>query len=283
MTFASTSACTRSRRPNTCTARSPFKRGSNIGCTWNGTKFGSTTCAGTAQPIISANIQSVGTQTGIDLDYLILDSIGGGADRAEYVDYTNTSATVDPLSLEDRDILVATNVQSEDFFMRLDREERALFTSMGIDDGEPAWGYLHDAAGAIQLDDNTPVKFPIVNATMLMTNVFGSNTLASIGYVAPSLLDATGNPVLDANGNPQPIIPAPASFVNICDPTLAPGYKTAYYCATHLDPDCSDPNQGLAVAPVFHAPTDINGNLLLRENGKPLLYGYCGAFQTARG
>ena len=121
-------------------------------------RWGNVACAGTPQPLLSANIQNAGSQLGVDLDYLILDSIGGGADRAEYVDYANTNATTDPLSLEDRDILVATNVQSTDFFERLDREERAMFVSMALVDDQLRLGLPPHCGGAACNSMTTPPR-----------------------------------------------------------------------------------------------------------------------------
>jgi hypothetical protein len=58
--------------------------------------------------------------------------------------------------------------------------------------------------------------------------------------------------------------------------------KTAYYCATHIDGDClcaGYDSHGQCATQAWQAPSDGAGNLVTRENGKPLLEGYCGAWQ----
>lgn len=188
----------------------------------------------------------------IDTDYLFFDSFGGGASKSEYVSLFNADATHDPTSMELRTLLVGSNLQGVHFYRRLDREERAFFNALATDKTQAAWGYKRDkTTNAIVLDD---YGFPIPNADVFMSNFAGSPAIAAIGYAGP------GTPV--TNG-----------WKDRCDPTNDPPVKTAYYCATHLDADCTNPNLG-----TYQAPTDANGNLVTRENGKPLLDGYCGIF-----
>jgi len=207
----------------------------------------------------------------IDDDYLIFDSIGGGANRSEYVDLTFADATHDPTSLELQMILVGSNWRSTHFYRRLDREERAMFNAMAVDESQPAWAYLRDAAGKLIKD---AYGKPRANASMLQTNIFGSPAISSLlggnaigNFIQPT--DAAGKPIKVGGANP----------VDECNLQLHGDavVKTAYYCATHLDPDCTATLDGNG-NPGLQAPTDDKGNMILRESGRPLLAGYCGAF-----
>jgi hypothetical protein len=102
---------------------------------------------------------------------------------------------------------------------------------------------------------------------MLLSNIFGSPAIGALGYTDAS----------DANGKPIPVCATAAGCTayDPCNPSTpaASVMKTAYYCANHNDADCVDVN-GYPIGP----PLDNKGNILTRENGKPLLDGYCGAF-----
>ena len=198
--------------------------------------------------------QALVTNQFIDTDYLIFDSYGGGASRSEYVELAQTDATHDPTSLELKFLLVGSNWQSTHFYRRLDREERAFFNAMSVDKTQPSWSFLKDSAGNVLKDGAIPRH----NADMFLSNIFGAPAIAGGPWTAPA----------DANGKPIPV--GGVAPHDPCNPSLtgADVVKTAYYCATHVDADCA----GAAA----QAPTDDAGNIILRDNGRPLLDGYCG-------
>jgi hypothetical protein len=235
-----------------------LKRGPHVNCN-NST--GKIVCAGPPEAVSTANIDAVK----VDTDYLIFDSIGGGASRSENIYLGSADLNNDPLDMELRFILVGSNWQNTNFYKRLDREERTLFNSLALDETQASWGYLHDPTTHNVITNDG--GFPVVNANVFLSNVFGSPAVSGIW-----------------SGNDSPV-PDP-NYVNPCDPslkipptptTLADGGAgpavsevDAYYCATHVADGTNNCAPG--------APVDQAGNPILRENGKMLMDGYCGIF-----
>jgi hypothetical protein len=173
----------------------------------------------------------------IDTDYLVFDAFGGNAARSEYIDYTNAGLldpdgnVEDPTDLENKILLIGSNLQSTSFYRRLDREERALFEAMAIDDSQAAWGFLRDTTAAKAPlpsswdKPNGGGKFSRVNANMFLTNVFGTSILSGIFSGA-------------SNGDGSPAA-APAGYVNDCQLNDTAPVMDAYYCATHIGADAA--------------------------------------------
>jgi hypothetical protein len=264
----------------------------------------------------------------LDVDNFIFDSLGGGASRSEYVDFDFADSSHDPVDVEHQAIIIGFNLQSTNFYRKLDREERALFNVLATDKTQASWGYLKDASGNAIVDvypavdpitgasvscaahGNTDctsrstnwscsvpaggagatcnASFPRHNANPFLTNLAGSALLANAGWVTQT--NAKGNRIpatVTANGKTQPWLdpcnPISAPPVSCAADTDCPGImacnagscvaaETAYFCATQPPGTCK---QGLA--PPINTTTR---ELLVRENGKPLLEGYCGAFQV---
>ncbi|HEY2509423.1 MAG TPA: hypothetical protein VGI39_01080, partial [Polyangiaceae bacterium] len=205
--------------------------------------------------------------------------------RSEFFDFRYADGSHDPTSVEQQMILIGSNLTSTHFFRRLDREERALFNALAVDQKQPAWGYLRDANGQPITDTYGGQPFPRHNANPFLTNFAGSAILVA-GASATlqqtwTAVKKSGAPVpapgWDDPCNPTSLAPASCAAASDCPGTMAcsagkcVAAKTAYYCATHVDSDCSGAG--------WQAPNDGAGNLLTRANGKPLLEGYCGVWQ----
>jgi hypothetical protein len=198
----------------------------------------------------------------LNTDDFFFDSYGGNANRSEFVQYDFADLTHDPTDLNVSMLLIGSNLQEIHYYRRLDREERALFMAMENADGraagQAAWALLRDGSGSVVLDEwGQPRK----NADMFITNIAGSPAIAAAPFQA----------ALDANGNLIPV--ATANAFDPCFPDTPPEMvtKTAWYCATHQDPDCP-----------FQAPSDpATGSILTRPNGEPLLSGYCGIWNPS--
>ena len=225
--------------------------------------MGNTTFAGPPEPVISANIDA----TAIDSDYYIFDSFGGGASRSEYIYLANADANNQPLDFEIKFLLVGSNWQATNFYKKLDREEQGFFDSLALDETQPSWGYLRENGAVVTTDSG----FPVPNANVFISNIAGSPALAGVWF-APS----------DGNGDPIPIPSGVGNYVNICDPSLTATDVDAYFCATHLADTATDAMGNPSNPATYNgctpgAPTDPTGTkLLTRDNGKPLLDGYCG-------
>jgi hypothetical protein len=276
-----------------------------------------------------------GTQ--IDTDNFIFDSFGGGGARSEYVDFDSADLNNDPVDVEQRILLLNSNLQATDFFRKLDREERALFNSLATDQTQAAWGYLRDSSGNFINDtfpagnaqnpagvpctttadcqkpapagfgplttaicDLTPAaqdansglcvySFHRHNANPFITNLAGSGVVNTFPEIAALGAVPYSAPTDPTTGN---LIPAPAGWVDPCNPvpnpapackadTDCPGTlscntttsvcqpaKTAYFCATHFDSDCQNGGSN-------NPPTNNDGTLVTRQNGKPQFEGYC--------
>jgi len=192
----------------------------------------------------------------LNTDDLFFDSFGGNANRSEFAQYDYADLTHDPTALNISMLLIGSNLQEVHYYRRLDREERALFIAMGNADGKAAgqasWGLLRNSSNQVVKDEwGQPRK----NADMFISNIAGSPAIAAGPWSAPS----------DSMGNPIPV--GTATAFDPCFPETPPAMvmKTAWYCATHLDPDCK-----------YQAPTDNTGKILTRANGEPILSGYCG-------
>jgi hypothetical protein len=192
----------------------------------------------------------------VNTDDFFFDSFGGNANRAEFVQYQFADTTHDPIGFNISMLLIGSNLQEEHFYRRLDREERAIFEAMGNQDGKAAgqasWGLLRDSTNTIVKDE---WGIPQKNADVFITNIAGSPAIAGGPWSAAA----------DSMGNPIPV--GTANAYDPCFPTTpsAMVMKSAYYCATHLDTDCG-----------IQAPTNPDGTIVTRENGEPLLAGYCG-------
>ena len=239
----------------------------------------------------------------VDTDYFIFDSFGGGAARSEFVSLDFADATHDPTDMEMKTLLVGTNLQAINFYRKLDREERAIFIALSTDKTQPAWAYERDANGHPLIDE---FGFKRVNANVFLSNIAGSPALSNAvnaatggGWTTP--VDASGNPIPAPNpANGQPLID-PCNFGLPANMVV----KTGNYCATHIDADCAGaqlPTGGFAgfqapntpVSPAVACTTNAqctggavcdlwNGwctNIITRENGKPLLEGYCSPFNS---
>jgi hypothetical protein len=200
----------------------------------------------------------------LDTDNLIFDSIGGNGARSEYVDFDNagsaSAANAEPTDLELQFLLIGSNYRSVNFLRRLDREERALFDIMATDKTQGGWGYLHDAQAKVV---NDSFGYPQKNAVMNLSNLAGSPAIAAA--TNPFSGGPAWVPATDANGK---FLVADATKTDPCFPNL-PLSKTTQYCATHIDTDCQ-------AAGSLNPPLDDNGNIITRDNGKPLLADYCG-------
>jgi hypothetical protein len=253
----------------------------------------------------------------INTDDLIFDSYGGGASRGEFFDFTYADNSHDPVSLEEKILVIGSNLQATNFYRKLDREERALFNSLAVDRTQAAWGYIHDKSGTIvndifRMSPETACKvdgdctgidpnaacdvdpadalnggfctrsYARHNATLFLTNLAGSAALANASA-------ATLGQTWLAPGTP-----APAGWNDPCNPGAGttcgtggtcPGQltcdtgsntcvatKTAYYCAVNNDPECGANGS-------FLPPQNADGSLIVRENGKPYLAGYCSVWQ----
>ena len=193
----------------------------------------------------------------LNTDDAFFDSYGGNANRSEFVQYDFADMTHDPTDLNLSMLLVGSNLQEIHYYRRLDREERALFLAMENSDGraakQAAWGLLRDGSSSVVLDEWGQAR---KNADMFITNIAGS----------PAIAGARFQPALDVSGNP--VLVGTANAFDPCFPDTPPAMvaKTAWYCATHQDPDCP-----------FEAPSDpVSGKILTRANGEPILAGYCG-------
>ena len=198
----------------------------------------------------------------LNTDDMFFDSFGPNGNRSEFVTFDFADLTHDPMGFNLSVLLIGSNWREEHFYERLDREERALFMAMQNEDskaaGQAAWAVTKDS-------HNNPVKdewgWPRKNADMFLTNLAGSPAIAAGPWV--------GVPNPADGGTGYMPIGATNQYVDPCFPTtpLDQVGKSPWYCATHLDPDC----------PV-QAPT-VNGDgatLVVRDNGEPLLAGYCG-------
>jgi hypothetical protein len=202
----------------------------------------------------------------LNTDDFFFDSYGGNANSGEFIQFTNADKTHDPTGLHIAMLLIGTNLQHVHYYRRLDREERALFNAMEQADartaGQASWALLRDKQGNIVKDEWGHGR---KNANIFLTNMAGSPAIANAGaWNAPT----------DANGNPIPV-GTPDAY-DPCFPETPPDQvmKTPWYCATHLDADC--------VGAGAQAPTDDDGNILTRENGEPILSGYCGIWNPTQ-
>jgi len=281
----------------------------------------------------------------LDLDNFIFDSYGGGASRSEYVDFGNTDANNDPVGVEQKILVLGSNLQATNFYRKMDREERAIFNMLAVDKTQPSWGYLKDSSGATQVDtwatDFQPAvgckvdadcvpppgsppeltiatapppkcdtiaadpnvglcvyEYPRHNANPFITNLAGSATLTNGDPSIAAVWKNTGAALVDQKKWPagttwvDPCNPLPATPVSCttnadCPGLLACGSKgtctqsaTAYFCATHslADPLAAPCSIALAGGS-WTAPLHDDGTLVRRDNGKPLLEGYCSVWQ----
>ena len=110
--------------------------------------------AGAVLDGVPVNGNQVGDFSGqfVDTDNFIYDSSGGGGARSEFIDFDSADLDNDPVSLEQRILLISSNLQNTNFFRKLDREERALLNALAIDQSQASWGYLRNADGSFQRD-----------------------------------------------------------------------------------------------------------------------------------
>ncbi len=231
----------------------------------------------------------------LDSDNFFFDSFGGNANQSEFVSFLYADQSHDPTGFLMQMLLVGTNLQTVHFYQRLDREERAIFEAMGTADSkagdatnnipgnQAAWAVLKDNSGNPVLDE---WGLPRKNADVFLTNLAGSPavsgaiSVATGGLVWQAPADSMGNPIpvcpmgtppANCQAHCPPNTPTCITAFDPCNPLTPPMMvtKTAWYCATHIDPDC-------AGGGASWAPTDDAGNILTRPNGEPLLAGYCG-------
>ncbi len=194
----------------------------------------------------------------IDTDNFIFDSFGGGAARSEFIAFDTADLNNDPVGVEQKILILGSNLQNTNFYRKLDREERAIFNSLAIDQTQAAWGYLRDGATPIPgfLQDTYVVGSKTGTATTIGQGTactaataavctalnpnavcdttagdanFGQCVLAFSRHNAnPFLSNLAGSPMIssqayvppsDANGN---MIPAPAGWQDPCNPVSNP-------------------------------------------------------------
>ncbi|MGO8998918.1 MAG: hypothetical protein ACLQVI_36800 [Polyangiaceae bacterium] len=286
----------------------------------------------------------------IDLDNFIFDSFGGGASRSEFVDFDLADLNNDPVDVEQKILVLGSNLQATNYYRKLDREERALFNTLAVDKTQASWGYLNTSAtsGIRQIDfwpsdgqpatpcttnaqcaafGTNPTAPPIVcntnpaasdaysgfcgytypkhNANPFLTNLAGSAILVNGNTSIPAVwqIPLIPNPNT-SDGLPLLRVPAPAGWVDPCNPlvnlpatcnldTDCPGVMsctankcvaaiTPYFCATHAssDPNAAGCTGGPGGQASWFAPLNSdNATMVRRANGKPLLEGYCSAWQ----
>ncbi len=289
----------------------------------------------------------------LDVDNFIFDSFGGGASRSEYIDFGIADQNNDPLGVEQKILILGSNLQATDYYRKMDREERAIFNTLAIDKTQASWGYLSGAVDTWPIDTQpkaaTPVcatdadcsgplvttvipgapipkcdlipndpnnglcvyEYPRHNANPFLTNLAGSAILVNGDQSIPKTWANPSQPTTFANANgpanirvPLPTTPAPINWFDPCNPvpatpqacqtdadcpgllacstdtagtgtgTCVPAY-TAYFCATHSK---FDPNAAGCTG-TWTAPLNDDGTMVRRENGKPLLEGYCSVWQ----
>jgi hypothetical protein len=140
-------------------------------------------------------------------------------------------------------------VQDNNFYQRLEREEKALYTTM--------------------LADKTQV--PGSNENVFLSDMFGSPAIANAGFCGGASDDGTGAPVVGnvtyVAGQTGPAQVTKDAFY--CCTTLMTNGKIDYYAGTDPDPDC-DANGA-------DPPADSTG--ILRDGlGRPLFSNYKGIF-----
>ena len=82
----------------------------------------------------------------IDLDDFIFDSFGGGASRSEFIDFDVATLNSDPVDVEQKILVLGSNLQATNYYRKLDREERALFNTLAVDKTQVSYGYLNTSA-----------------------------------------------------------------------------------------------------------------------------------------
>ncbi len=239
-------------------------------------------CGGpaTSQPGYCANSTNAGMNPVpyfgdylLNTDDMFFDSFGPNGNRSEFINFDFADLTHDPMGFNLSVLLIGSNWREEHFYERLDREERALFMAMQNEDskaaGQAAWALTRDSSGNPVMDE---WGWPRKNADMFLTNLAGSPAIAAGPWVGvPNPNPTDGGPVYKPITQPATDAgPAVTNqFVDPCFPAtpLDQVGKSPWYCATHLDPDC----------PV-QAPTNSDGTLVTRDNGEPILAGYCGVW-----
>jgi hypothetical protein len=197
----------------------------------------------------------------IDIDNLVFDSIGVGGARSEFIDFDSADQNNDPISLEQRILILNSNLQGTNFFRKLDREERALFNTLAInpDPAQASWAYLRNPDKSFQRDTylaytpaspsagtacatDTPCKAISTNASCDIDPNDANNGFCVYAFnrhnANPFLSNLAGAPALpaskwaaatDKNGN---LIPAPKGWADPCNPVSTPPATCA------MDSDC---------------------------------------------
>ena len=125
----------------------------------------------TWQDLYNDDLAAVKTMKQVNQDQLFFD-LFNGLDRFEYVDRTAASTLGAPLDMDYEILLSTSNTQANNYYQRLEREEKALYTSM--------------------LADKSQV--PGSNENVNVSDLFGAPAILR-GVPAAGATDAMGNPI----------------------------------------------------------------------------------------
>jgi hypothetical protein len=245
------------------------------------------------------------SQTLIDTDHFIFDSFGGGASRSEYISFDFADSVHDPVSVEQKILVLGSNLQATNFYRKLDREERALYNSLAIDRTQAAWGYLHDKTTGATITDFWPVQGAAGNITCTtnaacqainpayVCDTAAPATSTNAGVCVRAYARKNGNPFLTNMTGSIAIItgavntvgqtwsaagnPAPLDWFDPCNPTTGQTCATSADCTGQLtccptaDPSGCTVNTCVPAKTAYYCATHIDGDCINAGSNLPPL------------